>query len=421
MNNLLQNPGFEGQWWRETASGRAFDEIYVPKPWIAYWREGPAVPHDPLNSTGYGRPEIQIINREVPFLSPLRIRTGNRAVKLFTFYRIHDAGLFQQVTGVQPGSRLRGTAWAHAWSSTGDDPRLSEGVGNQPLFVRASDPAPESLEPDAGLENFTFMVGIDPKGGCDPWSADIVWGEGAHIYNGYAQVPPVEAIAATSTVTLFLRSSVLWPFKHCDAYLDDAQLVTVGEVSAPVRVEMTPEDAVVGQPFEIRAEDDEGLTLAFAFSDEAVFAKAPRVEGNCAICRAVVVAPGEYTVRVVSTKGVAAELAFRVNPAPLPERLDCIAPREPYVRTYLLLPPDASGEWVMAVASSGVWDRHHWTIGGSADDAGIGPRVRRVIAVNPQQWQGDLERFFEAAYPGVAYHALVAATPAELVRLLRSY
>ncbi len=82
-------------------------------------------------------------------------------------------------------------------------------MGSRSIFVRASDPIPEPLGAESSLLNFTFSVGIDPKGGTDPWSANVVWGEGAHIYNGYAQVPPVDVVAATSTVTLFLRSSVL--------------------------------------------------------------------------------------------------------------------------------------------------------------------------------------------------------------------
>ncbi len=74
----------------------------------------------------------------------------------------------------------------------------------------------------------------------------------------------------------------------------------------------------------------------------------------------------------------------------------------------------------MAIAGSGIWDKCRWTIGGSADDAGIGPKVRRVVAVNPLQWRGDLKKYLEEAYPGVEYVALTAATPADLMRLLRS-
>jgi hypothetical protein len=50
-----------------------------------------------------------------------------------------------------------------------------------------------------------------------------------------------------------------------------------------------------------------------------------------------------------------------------------------------------------------------WTVGASADDAGIGDLdVRRVIALRPQEWADsdepvDLEEFFETFYPGVVY------------------
>ncbi len=422
MINLLQNAGFEGEWWRETAVRKSYGEIFVPKPWVAYWREATSVPHDPANQVGYGRPEFQVISRETPFLVPLRIRTGSRAVKLFTFYRIHDAGLLQQVQGIQPGSRLRGTAWAHAWSSSVDDSASSDGAGNQPIFVRESDPLPESLlSAESGLLNFTFSVGIDPKGGTDPWSADVVWGEGAHIYNGYAQIPPVEVVAATSTITFFIRSSVLWPLKHCDAYLDDAQLVVVGETSTPLEVEISPASIVAGVPFEVRAQGDDGAKT-FHFGHEGIFAKPPVVrDDGSLVCQAVATAPGVYEVRVISVTGASGSMNFAVEPTPVLPSPDFIPPREPYVRTYLLLPPDASGEWLMAVASSGIWDRRRWTIGGSADDAGIGPKVRRVVAINPHQWRGDLRKYLEEAYPGVDYVALTAASPADLMRLLRSF
>jgi len=45
-----------------------------------------------------------------------------------------------------------------------------------------------------------------------------------------------------------------------------------------------------------------------------------------------------------------------------------------------------------------------------------------VIAVNPQQWPGQLslEDFFKKYYPGVEYKAITAATPAELAEKLAS-
>jgi len=93
-------------------------------------------------------------------------------------------------------------------------------------------------------------------------------------------------------------------------------------------------------------------------------------------------------------------------------------PRVQYERTYVLLPPDADAAWTRAVIQA-TWDRKRHTVGSSADDAGIGDlETRRVIAVNPHRWPGDLRSFFETHYPGTVYVPVEAASPAELaVRL----
>jgi hypothetical protein len=79
-----------------------------------------------------------------------------------------------------------------------------------------------------------------------------------------------------------------------------------------------------------------------------------------------------------------------------------------------LLPPGADSAWALAVVD-GVWDARRYTIGSSADDAGIGDlAARRVIAVNPSGWPSDLQAFFEEYYPGVVYVPVEAADPQEL-------
>ena len=95
-------------------------------------------------------------------------------------------------------------------------------------------------------------------------------------------------------------------------------------------------------------------------------------------------------------------------------------PRAQYTRTYVLLPPGADAAWARAVVES-MWDRERYTVGNSADDAGIGDLdVRRVLAVNPQKWPGpqSLEDFYKQYYPGVHYEPITAATPAELKQKL---
>jgi hypothetical protein len=95
-------------------------------------------------------------------------------------------------------------------------------------------------------------------------------------------------------------------------------------------------------------------------------------------------------------------------------------PREQYTRTYVLLPPNADAAWARA-AVEGMWDKARFTVGNSADDAGIGDLdVRRVLAVNPQAWPGpqSLADFYKQYYPGVQYEPITAATPTELKQKL---
>ena len=358
---------------------------------------------------------MHVINKEPPFLNPLRVHEGNRALKFFTFFRIHDAGVYQRVTGITPGTRLRASGWAHAWSSGGDDAKSSDGVGKGPFFIRAID-----YDRQDGVRNFTFVVGIDPTGGTDPWSDRVVWGEGAHIYNAFGQIPEVEVEAEKSAVTVFVRSTVLWRFKHCDAYIDNMVLEAVDAPPPPkpVTVSMSTTEPVQGEPFEVTATDGpEGVKLAFDGGE--VFQRELSRTAREAKWRCVATEPGAHEAKVVAGGSTLKQMSFSVKKGGGTEPVSgFVPPREDYSRTYLLLPPGAGEAWLQAVVDSGVWNKYHWTIGGSADDAGGGPTQRKVIAVNPQGWPSDLKTFFDAFYPGVDYVSIVAQTPEDLRRIL---
>ena len=223
---MLLNPNFEGGWTRKTHTGVEFGEIFVPENWVAYWKEGKPVPHDPTNQNGYGRPEVHVINAEPPFLDPLRIYNGNRSMKLFTFFRIHWAGLYQRVE-VTPGSLIKFSGFAHAWSSTEDDAKKSDGITSPTSFLEGTPGLTDAQK------NFTFRVGIDPYGMNDPWSDNIIWGTGKHIYNVFDQIPEVEAVAVSKYVTVFVQSEVLYPFKHADAYIDHMQFEEIPGTPPP--------------------------------------------------------------------------------------------------------------------------------------------------------------------------------------------
>jgi hypothetical protein len=230
----IQNAGFEADWSEEGShhcliietngaiEDTVRDNIFTPPGWVTWFLHGMPVEHDPQNQVGWSQPEV----RDSRDTDPDRMHSGEKGMLLFTFWRVHDAGFLQQVE-VGAGTPVRFAAWAHAWSNNGgppedpEDAEWSEGshVGYAHYFAAEGTP-----DLDEGDRNFTFWVGIDPTGGTNPFADSVVWGQGAHIYNAYFRVPTVQTTAISDTVTLFLRSRTLWPFKHNDAYWDDALL-----------------------------------------------------------------------------------------------------------------------------------------------------------------------------------------------------
>jgi hypothetical protein len=298
-----------------------------------------------------------------------------------------------------------------------DDPRWSEGedVGYNHFFAYEGDVS------DEGARNFTFWLGIDPTGGKDPFSPTVVWGRGAHIYNMYRPVPPVEVDAQGSTVTVFLRSQTVWPFKHNDAYWDsvrleaDSSLIEVStafepaepRVAEPVRVVVSATGDLNDVGLEVI--DPEGTPVPVERGSIPALN-----EGNAWAWDFSPTREGVYHCAFTVDSGARTLAEASVSVSPRQMEIWGL-PREQYARTYVLLPPGAGREWVEAVLDSGAWDEHRWTIGGSADDAGIGALDdKTVIGVNPEAWPTDLGDFFGEFYPRVRYVALEAATPAEL-------
>ncbi|HNT77237.1 MAG TPA: LysM peptidoglycan-binding domain-containing protein [Anaerolineae bacterium] len=210
--NLLVNPGFEGigkpvdnayenygNWTRDTFNGAQYGEIFSPQGWVTWWQEG-----------DYGRPECKVIPNQHPFnTDPVRIYQGYYSGMCFGFYRKIHAGYYQVVRNIPPNSVVEGTFMAHAWTCGEDKPARSCG-----------DPS-----------SFYFRVGIDPNGGTDPFSANIIWSGPAFNYDTYSGVGPVQAtVGANGVATIFLEGLGKWPNKHNDAYFDNPvlKLVTLG-------------------------------------------------------------------------------------------------------------------------------------------------------------------------------------------------
>ncbi len=177
--NVLSNGGFEGSF-----SDRADGQIYVADGWGYFYQNGP-FSEDGLNvRPTFGQEK-----------NSSRIREGATSQAFGMTYSTHNAGIYQQVQ-VSSGSQVTLSAWALAWSSTGDDSNVSTGG------------------------QYYLSVGIDPTGGTD-WSASsVVWSAENITLDSWVNLT-LSAQAQNSTITVFLRGRAEWKIKYNYSYWDD--------------------------------------------------------------------------------------------------------------------------------------------------------------------------------------------------------
>ena len=197
--NLLQNPGFEGTY----VAFQGDPSRQVAPSWSP-WN----VPHQASDAGFVNLPPVY-----QPSQNPKRIRGGSGAQEYLTFFATHDGGVFQRV-GVASGTKLKFSVWVNVWSTSLDDPNASEQPGR--LTVRA---------------------GIDPLGGTDGTSPNIVWTAAPEVYDQYQEIV-VEATAQSQFVTVFVESKPKDPVKNNNTYVDDASLIATG--SAPQQPAASP-------------------------------------------------------------------------------------------------------------------------------------------------------------------------------------
>lgn len=199
--NLLRNPSFEGDYSAYIPPGGHPDcpagvcnSAQMAPEWTPWWRS-----HNPADP-----PWIIVMPEWKPassaFTDPVRVRTGDKAQQFFSFFATHEAGFYQQVA-VEPGREYCFSIWAHAWSAEDDDDAYSG--------------------PEDGILN--QRIGLDPTGGTDWQSSDIVWGDARIQYDFYGLFE-VAATAESSTMTVYVYSQPTYAVKHNDTYWDDASL-----------------------------------------------------------------------------------------------------------------------------------------------------------------------------------------------------
>jgi len=188
--NVLVNPGFESGF-----SDRGAGEVSVANGWSPWYQDGPN-----QDRGFFRRPEYK--PEDAARYGTRRIHSGNWAQKWFNTYATHNAGIFQQVQ-VGINSKLTFSAWVQAWSSQDSDPGTVKDPGNYRVYV-----------------------GIDPTGGTDWSSPNVVWTEPRMEYNTWMRLE-VKATAKADTITVFLRGQPEFRNQFNDSYWDDACLTVV--------------------------------------------------------------------------------------------------------------------------------------------------------------------------------------------------
>jgi hypothetical protein len=224
-SNLLVDGDFEAPdpWVKQDA----IEEVQIAPGWHAWYLDvAPAYVQVPVNCNkgpdGYHcywmRPEFRT---NVDFAN--RIHGGVRSQKYFSYGRMHEAGLMQQVSGIPPGARVRFSIWVQAWMCF-DSAKCGK------TGERSDQPSDMHLR-----------VGIDPLGDTDPLTTSVIWSAEQPAWDKWVQFQ-VETVALSDTVTVLTHSRPEWSWARSnnDVYLDDASLVIVGAYATPTATTTLP-------------------------------------------------------------------------------------------------------------------------------------------------------------------------------------
>lgn len=208
QDNLLSNPGFEDG--SRTVQGR--QPRNVANSWQP-WNAPP--PSDGATFQNAVPRYLMGSGANAAGVMP-RIRSGRDSQIYYSFFETHDGGIYQQISGLTPGTELRFSVYAYIWSSALENTNFSEQPGG-----------------------VSVQVGIDPTGGTDGLSNDVEYSEFAILgYDTFRQYSIIVE-AESSTVTVFIRSRITSPVQNTYIYLDDAVLEITPESLTPTPTNTT--------------------------------------------------------------------------------------------------------------------------------------------------------------------------------------
>ncbi len=378
---------------------RGDSALIVPAGWAPWW-----VP--PIE--GRSTPSWQ--NQQPVFES--RYIEGRLLPQISAPYATFVGGLAQQVPAVA-GEKYELSVDCLGWSSEAAESGL----------IRDGSP-------------LRAQVGVDPTGGLDGESPIIEWSPPAEPL-GRWETLRLNVVSQAALMTVFLKGAPHLPKRQQSIFWRNALLRPVGRYKratnivgpGDTHIQLEPERPQPGQEIQVTISSMRKiespafwLWLPDGERGEPTFVDlAARDARHRWRYTFQVEQEGLYDLRFVGDEGARLFAQRLLRVAHEVQIVPSGRPRLDYTRVYVLLPPTADEQWLLA-AARGSFDGRY-TIGFSADDAGIGDVADRiVIAVNPHHWPETLTAlWFQQHYPGTRFTAVVANKPADLELWLRDW
>ena len=85
------------------------------------------------------------------------------------------------------------------------------------------------------------------------------------------------------------------------------------------------------------------------------------------------------------------------------------------------MPQTTRRAYLQAIVDSGVMTKLRWTVGFSADDAGVGHLdSKSIVAINSHEWGPSLMEWYSTNYSGCSMEEINVTTPGQLREYLLS-
>jgi PKD repeat protein len=212
------NAGFEDGFCQRQAGA-------VGNNWLPYFDEVPTLANPPKPGAA---PMPASAGGDIFTAEEFRVHSGESSQRI-RFLGQSRAGILQSV-GANPNWDYQISVWYS----------LNEQAGGKSELLKEVDTAADIVPPD--VTGGAARLGIDPTGGTDPSSADIVWTEG-YLRPDWSQLSVRATAAAKATAITIFVEGLGYGRLGADVFFDDAALVAVQPFCPPE--EKPPADVCV--------------------------------------------------------------------------------------------------------------------------------------------------------------------------------